>query len=148
MVRTWISPSGEWRPYIARNDAVHLKVAEEIVAKNLYAIPIDCTPSETLLRYGWVRYSIGNVEGQPEAISRHWATIQDFADSDVLRFGLDDSVWFDIWDDQERVRSVNTQLRTLLRSEPPAWLFREQSIVQQFHQRRPEVFVRTHRRRA
>ncbi len=164
MVRLWVSPEGEWRPYVARSDVAHLGLANEIIFEHGYvsarlpdfedpdyiektsALTGSLTPSELLESKGWVRYSEGNIEGTPEAIRKHWFLIRDFAESDTIRHGMDAPVFFDIVDEQgKRVRSFSTSLGEVLRAQPPAGVFREPSLVQQF--RRRPVRVRQYRRR-
>jgi len=163
MVRVWISPEGVWEPYIARSNAAHLNLANEIAFSWGYidkpppfespdyykwALKQKRTPSQHLLANGWVRYSEGNVEGQPEAIRRNWTLIRDFVENDTIRYGMHVTVFFDIVDAEgRRTRSFQTSLEQVLKPFPPAGVFREPSIVQQFRRRPESVMVRSYRRR-
>lgn len=162
MVRVWISPEGDY--VSTTSQAAHEEQADIILAglekKGAVVDPGERElgwPSNRIIAMGWVRYSEGNVEGRPDFIEKNWRVVRDFAESDVTRYGMNATVWFDIWsEDGVRVRSFSVPLGTVAGPRPPAGVFREPSVVQQYRAfddpnlpryRRP-VRVRSHRRKA
>ena len=136
MVRTWISPDGDWSQYIATSQAAHLDRATEILGEEVAAGRIDPedygppsqTESEALISHGWVRYSEGNVDAMPDAIAKHWGQIRDFLQSDTLRYGYFNRVFFDLRDERGHVvRSFSLTMREADSYNPPGELFRESS---------------------
>ena len=160
MVAVWISPQGDWKNYVAGSNATHIELATEIFLREAEAGRIDReeygppsqTHSQALLSNEWVRYSNGYVEGQPDAIRKHWDTVRDFMQSDTLHLGYHAKVFFDINDDRGRViRDFQITLEAADKPVPPAAVFREPSDVQKFRRRESPksvgVRVRSHRRR-
>jgi hypothetical protein len=143
MARLWISPDGHYLSTTSHEQAARVGGSGE---------PIHLSYSSILLTDGWVRYSEGSVEGRPEFIEKNWKIISDFAQSDVIRYGMNMTTWFDIWDEYTRVRSFSVPLGVVAGPHPPAGVYGEPSVVQQYRSfRRPEpreVRVSKHTRRA
>jgi hypothetical protein len=154
----WIQPDSEFIE-VANQGFTHEAYAADVFDRQ----GVDwrkrhMIPSLELLKMGWVRYTGGSIEGMPKPIAAQWFTIRRLVEDDLASnaYKLHANAYFDVYPvdpyDHESRKTFKVPMTQMLKPHPPAGVFREPSLIQEFHRhprslRNAQVAVHRHRRR-